>query len=345
MAKRPEKAPATKPERPAKRAGGLTADVRIAIFHGPEDFLRQQHTATLREALANAHGEVDTIVLDGSSAQAVDVLDECRSFGLIAAHKMVVVDQAEQMVKEDARPLFEKYAQGPSEGATLVLRASAWRAGNLDKMVAQVGVVMACEALSEQEAGAWVVARAGHHKAAIDARAAGNLVSRVGVSLTRLDMELSKLATAAGEGQAITTQLVAQFVGVSREEEAWNIQASLLTHGTPAALAHLRHIRDVSRQPAPLVMYAVLDLARKLHGVCAGVKAGVSPGALTRPLRLWGPSQGLVVDTARRLRPEQTLAFLNECVRMDARSKSGLTDADRGLEMLVVRLGAMLSGS
>jgi DNA polymerase III delta subunit len=256
---------------------------------------------------------------------------------------MVIVDEADSMVKEAVRPLFERYVQGPSEQATLVLRSKNWRAGKLDKMVEEVGVIIRCDALNEAQALKWVM----HHAKTevgmpIDEDAAKSLVARIGPSLMHLHSELGKLAAAAGEAKSIHVKLVVEFVGVSREEEAWNIQRSLLSGNAAQALAHLRHVLDVSRQPTPLVMYAVTDLARKLHGLSAGLKSGRAASELARPLKIWGPSGDMLFDVARRVHPNRTLAFLRACVKADERSKTGLTDADRALEMLVVRLQRML---
>lgn len=320
----------------------------IAIITGPESFMRTQQTQALRDHLIKRHGEVETFVFDGATAQAAEVLDECRSFGLMATHKLVIVDNAADLVKEHSRPLFEKYAEQPVDSATLVLRGEKWFSGKLDKIVEKVGAVIVCKELTSPEAKAWLIRHAkSHHKVALDDAIADSLVQRVGSSMGKLDMEVGKLAAAAGVNEAgevnpITRQLVAQFVGVSREEEAWNIQKTLLSGDPDAALQHLRHILDVSRQPAPAVMFAMLDLARKLHGVTAGLKAGANPFQLTKPLKLWGQSQEMIVAAARRLHPADTLAFYRAAVDADLRTKSGLGEADRSLEMLVIKLCALL---
>jgi DNA polymerase III delta subunit len=321
---------------------------RMAIITGPESYMRTMETQKIRDALVKKHGEVETFVFDGGSSQAVEVLDECRSFGLMATHKLIIVDNAAELVKEHSRPLFEKYAEQPVESATLILRGEKWFAGKLDKLVDKVGVVVKCEEPAPAVAIDWVVTHAKKaHKASIDKETATALVNRVGATYGKLDTEIAKLAAAAGmndagEANAITRQLVAQFVGVSREEEAWNIQKTLLTGNPDAALQHLRHILDVSRQPTPVVMYAMLDLARKLHGVTAGLKAGANLFQLAKPLKLWGQSQEVIVQAARRLQPAQTLAFYQSAVEADVRSKSGLGEADRSMEMLVVKLCRML---
>jgi DNA polymerase-3 subunit delta len=334
---------AKKPSGPAKE---LTAACRIVILHGKEAFLRAQKTGDLRELLHTEHGGVDLLTFDGTQCTAADVLDECRSFGLIAQHKLVVVDQAEDLVKEDSRPLFERYAESPCEGATLVLRASTWRAGKLDKLVEKVGAIIACESPDDAEARRWVVEQAKNvHKAPIDKDAANILVIRVGPDLGKLDNELGKLAAAAGDSGKIGAALVEQFVGASREEEVWNIQSTLLAAGPEEALEHLRYVLDVSRQPAVLALFALTDLARKIHGASRALRGGAKPGDITRPLKLWGASVEPILDAARRTPPDKALQLLRECIEGDSRSKSGLGDIDRTLERLVVRFSQVLGTS
>lgn len=331
-------------KKPAPTSAPASASPRIFIICGEEAFLRSSATADLRKQLEKAHGEVDIVTFDGASASAAEVLDECRSFGLIARHKIVIVDEADSLVKEAVRPLFERYQQAPSEGSTLVLRSKGLKSGKFEKALEAQGAVMKCDALSEGEAIKWVTKHAKNDIGMpIEDDAARALVQRVGASLMQLHSELGKLAAAAGDAKTVTIKLVGEFVGISREEEAWNIQRSLLSGSSPQALAHLRHMLDVSRQPAPLVMYAVTDLARKLHALSAGIKSGRNVSELSKPLRLWGNSSDTLIEVARRTHPTRTLAFLRACAKADERTKTGFTDADRALEMLVVRLQRMLA--
>lgn len=340
MAKRPPNEAADTPKR------ALDAACRIAVLHGEESLLRALYTRQLKDALVAAHGEVDTIQFDGAATPAGDILDECRSFGLMAPHKLVIVDNADQAVKETARPLFERYAQSAIEGhadnATLVLRSDTWHAGNLDKLIARVGVVMACEPLFPDKAAGWAVARAKkEHGATLERDAAALLVERVGVSLAKLESELGKLA-AAGGGTAptITRDLVVQFVGRTREEEVWGIQATMLGHDPERALAHLRSVLDVSRQPPTLVSYALVDLSRKVHGAARGMRQGMSAWDLARPLRLWGPSKDAILDAARNLSPARALGLMRFCIDADARQKTGLGEQVRTLERMAVTLSS-----
>lgn len=320
---------AKKPSKPV----ALSAATRVAVLHGPEPFLRSLYTGTLRQALEAAHTQIDVLHFDGATTPAADVLDECRSFGLLAQHKLVIVDQADQFVKEANRPLIERYAENPSEGATLVLRADKWFKGKLDALVEKVGSMIPCDPPTEAAAVTWAIDRsAKRHQALLEPPAAALLVERLGPDLGRIDTELAKLSTAAGPGKPITADLVALFVGLSREEEIWSIQSTLLSRDAPRILIHLREMLEVSRQPTSLVSYAFIDLARKLHGVSAGLRAGMDPFRLKGAYKIWSGLDELVA-TGRNTDPHTAAGILAACIASDVRQKTGLGTPERNLEV------------
>lgn len=347
-----------------KSSGKLFADLRIIILKGPDAFLRWLRTNEIREALAKAHGAFDTFQFDGDSARVADVLDECRTFGLMAGHKLVIVDNADKLLKagddEDEAPaphakpaasgrrtgpaidtsprgLMLRYAQSPPDGATLVLRASTWHKGKLDEAVEKVGAIISCDELRDHEAASWAIERAsGVHKAELKPDAAQVLIERLGCDLGRIDGELAKLAINAGKS-AITAAMVAQSVGFTREEEAWDLQRVLLTADAPTVLGHVRQVVEVSRQPATLVTWACTDLARKLYGASVGLKAGANPFQLAGALKLWGESKEVILDAGRRTSPALAARLLGACIEADSRQKSGLGEPQRTLECLSLR--------
>ncbi len=330
----------------------------IAIFHGPERFLQLHHTQALRERLIAQHGEVAPFIF-GSGSAPVDILDECRALSLMQTHKLVIVDSADALLKSadddadasapafrgtttrSARELFEAYAASPDSSATLVLRAPTWRPGRLDKaVVASGGIVIKCEELRDDAAAAWAVERAPHHKATLDRAAATRLVDAVGPDLARLDTELAKLSLVRPDGQ-ITTDVVRQFVGLSREEDFWEIQGSLLSGDAPRALGHLRELLDVSRHDPTPLLFTYCDLARKLHGASAGLANRENPAAITGRLRLWGPAASTILEKARAVPPHAAASLLAEVVDGMVRQRSGLGDPEHILEALTLRFSGL----
>jgi DNA polymerase III delta subunit len=337
------------PRAPAARSAGRSAEPgpehRIVLLTGKELFLHAEHTERLREKLRAAHGGADTFRFDGESADPAAVLDECRTFGLMSPHKLVVVDAAEQFVKDDRRPIMERYAAAPSDGATLVLRAETWRTGKLDRLIEACGVIVACDPLKPAQAVAWCVdvCRA-RHGATLSAEGARLLVDRLGTDLARLDGELEKLALDASGGEraaVISERAVAETVGRSREEAVWVIQSALLTRDAGTAVSAVRDAVEMSRHPTVLISWACVDLARKLHGAARGLDAGERPFDLVKSLRLWGDSQEAILSAARRMRPDEAATLLRAAVEADVRQKTGGGDPQRLLERLALRFASV----
>ncbi len=320
------------------------ASMRIVVLTGKDSFMRVERSRQLQAALEEKHGTVDRFELDGASASLAAVMDELRSYGLLSQHKLIVVDNAEMfMGAEDRRRAMERYAENPQQESTLLFRAGArWNPGKFDKLVeACGGAVIKCDAPSDREAVAWCSVRAEkRHGTTLAPGAADLLVEKIGPDLARLDSEIAKLAAAAGEGKPISRTLVGEFVGLSREEAAWEIQSVILRQGTRAALVKLNELLRVSGAPETLVGWSISEILRKVHEAARLMANGENEFAVAKQLRLWGESQSLVCSAARTLGPRAAAALLAESVRTDARTKSGLSsDGARTFESLVVTIG------
>jgi DNA polymerase III delta subunit len=366
---------------PAKPAPGSpaapSARSRLVVLHGPDRFKADTELAALRAALAKAHGPegFDTVRFDGAAGARIiaDILDECRSVGLMQQHKIVLVDNADQLLKAgdddapakpagrgkrghvpaSARELLENYAGAPSDAATLVLRSGTWRPGNLDKailaMPAGAGSIIKCEPMTDREAVAWVQQRAAStHGTSVDATTAGMLVDAVGTEMGRLDTELEKLALAAGgEGQPITPELVSTMVGVSREEEFWSIQSSLISGDASRTLGHLRELIEVSRHDPVPIAHSYAEMARKVHVAAHALARGARVESLAYQLKIFGPPDvrnqqiALLEQAAASAGVPASARLLAAAVASDAAGKSGLGDPVRNLETLTIKFNAV----
>jgi hypothetical protein len=320
------------------------ASMRIVVLTGKDSFMRVERSRQLQEALEAAHGTIDRFELDGASCSLSAVMDELRSYGLLSQHKLVIVDNAEAfMGAEDRRRAMERYAENPQQESTLLMRAgSRWNPGRFDKLVdAAGGAVIKCEAPGDREAVAWCGVRAERrHGTTLAPGAAELLVEKIGPDLARLDTEIAKLAAAAGEGKPISRALVAEFVGLSREEAAWEIQSVMLRDGARAALVKLNELVRVSGAPEVLVGWSITEILRKVHDAARLLAEGQNEFAVAKQLKLWGDAQALVCRAARALGPHAAAALLAEGVRADQRTKSGLSsDSARTFEALLVTIG------
>ena len=320
-----------------------------------DSFLRSHCTTAVVEKLEAVHGEIDRFEFDGESDSAGDVLEELRAVGLLHNHKLVVLDKADRFVvnkgDEDSgkkskgpsrsRQLLEKYAQDPSEGATLLLRTETWRGGNLDNhmTVFRLGVE------DEHQAAGWCLKRCIKvYETEIELEAAQLLVSRGGMDLGRLDGELAKLATLSQSGSAISIREVREAVGASREEEGWAIKAAVILDGPEGSLQTIREIFDLSRdrQDVP-AFWAITELLRALHSASSLLKQGQSPGQAQRAAGIFdrkGERQtaNRIMQIAQRMGPTEAARRLQEALAIQADLRRGIGTPKHALEGLTVIL-------
>lgn len=331
-----------------KAAATVSAETRVLVLHGPEQMVMAEHMDTLKAAVAKAHGDFEAFRFDGKTATLADVFDELRGYSLMSTYKLVIVDEAEQFVKAH-RAALERYAESVVDHATLVLRTPAWNRGNLDKKIAKVGAVIKCEPPKPAEAARWLVARAkSHHDAELKQNAASMLVERIGPHLMLLDAELGKLAVMApgsadGSGKSvIDQQLVSASVGQSSDAKAWLMQEPLLAgmakRSAREPLEMVRELLDLAGHDPVPVMWAAMDLCRKLAVAWAMRASGESEQAVGKAMRLWGPQVRPFMDVVRRLDGPTATTLLQTALRADARTKRGLGQARRNLEALCVTL-------
>jgi DNA polymerase III delta subunit len=333
-------------KKPAPSSSPSTAALPpVLLLTGSDSFTKRQKTEKLREALTKAHGEIDVISFHGPDTTTGTVLDECRSFGLMVTHKLIIVDAAEALFKEETREHWEAYATKPCESATLVLRNQGkWNAGKFDKLVS----AEKCDGISPAEAISFALERAKKvHRASLDRDAAELLIERLGTDAGNIDAELGKLACAAMLDPAskdtplITIEVVQQMVGMRYEDNIWNIQDTLLAADRSTAVVQLRHMRDVLRHPTELLFFAVTDLARKLHGLASAAAARENLHAVAGQLKLWGSSKDVLMEMANRVDPDRARRLVKHCLDGQYRTRTGLGDADRVLERLVIQFTAV----
>jgi DNA polymerase III delta subunit len=88
-----------------------------------------------------------------------------------------------------------------------------------------------------------------------------------------------------------------------------------------------------------------MDLARKLHAAGRGLREGADPWALAGKLKLWPlERKEAVLAAAKRVDASRLRELLRRAVEMDQRFKSGLGDADRGMEVMAVRFAGAGTG-
>jgi len=144
----------------------------------------------------------------------------------------------------------------------------------------------------------------------------------------------------------ITPELVKEFTGLSREEQAWEIQGALATGDPARALAKVDELLRVSRAPEVMLAWSTIDVVRKVHDAAALAAQGQPDAAIAKSLKLWGDGAAVIVRLGRAVPLARAAALLQAAIAADRRMKSGLSpEPSRAIEALAVQIATGLGRS
>lgn len=237
----------------------------VSAIYGDESFLRRQSLLKLREAvLGRDEGDFSFSAFEGDKAELRDVLDELATMAMFGGVKrLVVVEQADGFVSR-YRQQLEDYVFRPSRTGVLVLDLDSFPANTrLYKLIVSDGLAIDCGAPAEARLTKWLVDWAKQrHNVQLSPSAADALVELIGPELGLLDQEIAKLAISLGEGQRITPELVARYVGGWRAKTAWEMLDAALDGKVPEAMRQLDRLLASGEQPLGILAQISASLRR-----------------------------------------------------------------------------------
>jgi DNA polymerase-3 subunit delta len=211
----------------------------VYYLYGPEDVLKDEAVrAILDHSLDPAMRDFN---LDQRSAGQLDpeaVSALCNTVPMLAQHRVVVIREVEAWRrKTKARTEFLRYLERPSPDTVVILVQGSVEESE-DKELAAFSYAVRLEPLPAERASKWVVRRAEMLGINLESEAAEHLVRSVGSDLGPLSSELAKLASLPQE-EPLTSERVAELIGIRRGETQWDWRAALLEDQTGRAVSLL----------------------------------------------------------------------------------------------------------
>jgi DNA polymerase-3 subunit delta len=186
---------------------------------------------------------------DGSHRRRA-IVDAANTLPFLSDVRLVVVKNVEKLGKSDSE-LLVSYLANPSPTTVMALVATKLaKSTRLYKAAAKVGpkAVIDCAPKSARELPALVQSMAKTHRATMDARAAAELVERIGDSTVQLDNEVRKLADIArarGDAQ-ITEQDVIKLIPRLTDVKPWQFADALSDRDAHRCAVLISRMQDQS---------------------------------------------------------------------------------------------------
>jgi DNA polymerase III subunit delta len=301
-------------------------------------------------AVRSRFNDVDTIRYDGATVGLPELAQTCQTVGLFDPERLVVVRNLHERIKgarkEGESEAIRRFLGNVAPTTTLLLLSPEMDdKGQLVDMVREVsGDVRSFNTPKRGDLPRWIVTRSKVHGATIGRDAAGLLAEMIGSNAVMIDSELEKLATYAGEGGAITAEMVEMLVGTIPQDSIFSLVDAVAAgdHRNALRLLHAQ-MESSSSGAMEFALPLIRMLARQVRilvRIRLGQRAGLSRNQIMTNLKINRYFADRYFQQAAHLSVPQLVAAFEQLAAFEHALKSGRADAAIGLDLLVVRLCA-----
>jgi DNA polymerase-3 subunit delta len=325
--------------------------VPAVVLLGEEAYLRDSCRALLIDRYVTEAAR--TWAVSRFSAERGDIqtaLDQAQTLPMLSAQQVVFLQDAQaieefpEKKRDDAVKQLEAYFSDPAPFTVLVVEASHLdQRMKLAKLLAEKSLVVEVglgDNPEQRHAAAVVLAKSLARKQGLDfeAGAAEDLAECVAADLQRLQTEMEKLSTFAGERKIIRRQDVALMVISERVATVWEMADLIAARQANRALDFLDRLLRDGEEPLQM-LGAMAWMYRKLVEA-SEVKGAVNGWQAARVLQMRPEQAELAVRHARRISKPRLLAGMRAFQRADDRLKGGSDDPRAVMEFLIAELTA-----
>lgn len=317
----------------------------IYAVYGDEEWLRKRAMQTLTDSLKKRGLDVRRI---HDLENAAPLLDELRSPNMFGGALACVVVNQRQGPRQEASTRFKEefaaYLEKPSRRNILVFDAATWQRNlTVPKRVEEHFPTVVAEELKPWDYRSWeqlAQMQAAEHGISLDHEAVGALRDAVAGSLSRAEMEISKLALLA-KGKVVTAPDVAFACGYEGTDVTFALCDAILTGDSKTALRHAAKMAGKAETGSILSLLGLLRLqvatlgrvALNLSRGMAGPEALVSGAPRVREALKSG-----LLRTAKRVNRQALAGALGILLAADEDMKSASPDPAALLISVVSRL-------
>ncbi|MCX6256787.1 MAG: DNA polymerase III subunit delta [Bacteroidia bacterium] len=224
----------------------------VYFLMGDEPYYIDEISSYITDNVLNEQEkDFNQTILYGKETDVISLLNVTRRFPMMASHQVVVVREAQSMkgidgksgfsansnesssIKKDNPDPFLLYVENPLRSTVLVIN---YKYGSLDKRtklyksIEKNGVLFESKKLYDNQVAAWISQFASNHRVSIAPDACQLLSEYLGNDLSRIANEINKLVICLpDDNKMITSELIEQNIGISKEYNVFELQKSLST--------------------------------------------------------------------------------------------------------------------
>jgi len=310
----------------------------LYLLVGVETYLRDQAARAiadeaLRETLLREFNESRFSLASGNVHEAIAAAEQ---LPMMSSRRVVRITDFGKL-REAEEEILIRYLKRPAESSVVIFVADDLdKRKKLTKELLDKCAVIEFPAVKDGEARAWAKEHLRRLKVSADERVLGEIITLVGTDIQTLSSELEKLASAAAETGRITSEMVDDLIGRSRELSNFALGDQLIARNRKRAMETLHRLLEDGAEPVMLIgliagNYHRLAIARDL--LTQGKR-----DEIFRVVRMPSFKQQEFVDSLQRSDAAAIARGIERIAAADLAIKTSQATPRLQLEMLVCEL-------
>ncbi|MBD98536.1 MAG: DNA polymerase III subunit delta [Verrucomicrobia bacterium] len=227
------------------------------LFGEEEYFIDQISDYIENNALNAAEKEFNQSILYGIEIDPLSLEAEARRYPMMAEYNVVIVKEAQNLKQ------FEKllnYVNNPSPSTILVLNYKHKKPNGrqaITKALKKNAVFFESKRLYENQVYEWLSTEVKRNGFTIEPKATAMLVESIGIDLSKLSNELSKLFISLEKGTTIQANSIEENIGISKDYNVFELNKALATKDVLKANTIAQHF---GRNPKEYALPKILPM-------------------------------------------------------------------------------------
>ena len=238
----------------------------VYFLHGTESYPIDLITDFIeKNVLSDEEKAFNQTIAYGKDADAVSIIDQARRYPMMADRQIIILKEAQEMrtLKE-----MQPYIENPTPSTLLVIAHKHKKLNmntKLGKVLKAHAEVFEAKKLYDNQVPDWIAAYLKSNKLTIDPNACQLVAEYLGTDLSKIANELDKLAINLTPGTMVTTELVEQHIGISKDYNVFELQKVLARRDALKANRIVRYFSaNPKKGPMPVVVASLYNFFQKV---------------------------------------------------------------------------------
>ncbi len=309
----------------------------IYLVYGTEIYLKNRRIAEIKSQNVINNSLMNEVVIKGKTGRVENIIEEGETHPFLSDKKIIIVKDSELFVagRKDESHKLAKWLESAPEYVCLIFDETKIDKGNrLFKTLRTLGQVEEFSKASDAQIAS--IIRTEFNNPKVDNRVLQHFISKMPNDITYILLEFSKLLSYCGI-KPVSISAIDEICVAALEQQIFGLTQHIFNHDTATAINFYHELIYKKESPISMLgliasnyrnIFQVKDLARLNH-----------------PNRDIANKLGLrdfvvrdYVNVSKQYKYQEIKDALKLCLDTDKNIKTGLVEAEKGVELLIFRL-------